>query len=78
MPRRAAAAPKKNANWVRFNAYLRPEQMQWINKTRGRYMGETGSNLGGTDLLRIALSELEKMDWARLQKVIGRYLEEAG
>lgn len=46
-----------------------------MNRTVGRYMGETGGRLGSSDLLRIALVELENADWPRLKRVIDRYLK---
>lgn len=73
---RAKSPDDSKPKWKRFNAYLMPAQMDWLHRTRRRYSAESQRDVGGTDLVRIALAELEKLDWERLRKVIDRHLAE--
>jgi hypothetical protein len=43
------------------------EQIEWINKMRGKYIGKTGKNLTTTAFLRAVVSHSERMSWAELK-----------
>jgi hypothetical protein len=65
-----AQAPKRS----RFNAYLTAAQIEWINKMRGQYMGETGKNMTTTAFLRALVTHTQGLSW----KEIRALLEERG
>jgi hypothetical protein len=44
------------------------EQIEWINKMRGKYIGKRGKNLTTTAFLRAVVSHSERMSWAEQRR----------
>lgn len=62
----------------RFNAYLTADQIEWINKMRGRYMGETGKNMTTTAFLRALVSKAQRSPWKELRDLLDAEAESNG
>ena len=59
---------------TRFGAYLEPEQVRWINETRGRFLLETGREVRTTNVIRAAIDQLRKLEWSELEALYEGYV----
>jgi hypothetical protein len=58
----------------RFNAYLTADQIEWINRMRGRYMSETGKNLTATAFLRALVVQAQAAPWSDLRATLDEHV----
>lgn len=72
MPRPNTAENRKPGR-PRFGVYLTTDQLDWINQARGRYLIATGRDVRATTILRLAIDELRKKEFAQLKAMLDRY-----
>jgi hypothetical protein len=74
---RVAARRSEESRTVRhrFGVYLSPQQVDWLKKTRGRFLTELGTDVGTTDLIRAAIDRFRGLDWSELKRAVGEQIQ---